>query len=451
MNKLYNNNSNNIISKTIGTVLVCFMLVGLAAYGVYYNIEANKSKQIIQNQYQRAFADMSNYVNQAENYLLKAMAAGTPGLVSEMLEHACECSAQAESCLASLPINQQSTEKISNYLVQLGDIANCWSHRAVNGGKLTENEYETLSALYGYAQDLSGVIYTLGNNLSDNSFNWNKMDKSTLKRISEPFTDYPELNYKGKFSSHISNSEAKCLIGYNMQKEDCRGYATKYFNKICSCPAEEIGFEYCGENSYQNIETYCFTMSCAENISAHIDVTKKCGLLYSMIIDRKIGNINLSPEQGIEAGKGFLKSIGLNNMTVNTYSTDGETVTVNYVYEKNGIIYYPDAVNVKIALDNGTPIAYEAHKYITSHYESKSRVSKANISVNDARELLSTHFDAKSVKEVIVEGAAGDEYHAYEFKGMVSGHPVLVYVNADNGTESDILLLYESEQGMLSI
>ena len=203
MNKIYNSDSRINAGKIVGSVLVCFMLVGLAAYGIYFNIKATESKQMMQQQYQRTFTDMADYADQAETYLLKAMAAGTPSTVSIMLERAAMCSAQAESCLAALPIDQHSTEKISNYLVQLSDIADCWSHRAIDAGKLTEKEYETLSSLYGYAQDLTGIISALGDDITNNSYSWNKIGKKTLERMGDPFTDYPKLTYNGKFSAHI--------------------------------------------------------------------------------------------------------------------------------------------------------------------------------------------------------------------------------------------------------
>ena len=451
MDKLYNTKTHINTSKIIGSCLVCFMLLGLAAYGVYFNNKAVKSEQVIQTQYKRTLTDMTDYVAQAENYLLKAMAAGTPGTVSVMLEHAAKCSAQAESCLAALPVDQHVTEKISNYLVQLGDISECWSHRATDGGRLTDDEYETLCALYGYAQDLSGVIYSLGSNLDGNAYAWNKIDKNVLKRVSEPFTDYPKLSYNGKFSSNTVNAAPKGLTGYDLQREACRGKAIRYFSKICSCPAEDVGVEYCGENENAGIETYCFKLSCPEGMTADVDVTKKGGLLYSLMISRKVGSANLSPEQGIEAGKSFLKSIGITNMKENSYSADEDSVTVTYSYEKNNVTYYPDTVKVKIALDNGMPIAYEGHLYLSSHYESKNRISKPSISEKDAREMLSSHLKVDSVREVVVPYNYGGEYHAYEFKGTVSGHPVLVYVDADNGTESDIMLIYEDDSSLMSV
>ena len=159
-------NKNISVSHIVATVLICFTLIGLAVYGVYYNIKAERAERALENQYHHTFTDMADYVSSAEHYLLKALSTSTPGTMSAMLEEASKCSAQAESCLASLPIDQRLVEKISGYLVQLGDVAKTWSRRAVNGGALSADEYQTLTDLYGYAQDLSGGLYTLSNDLT---------------------------------------------------------------------------------------------------------------------------------------------------------------------------------------------------------------------------------------------------------------------------------------------
>ena len=42
MNKSYNMNRKKNVNagKIVGSILVCFMLVGLAVYGIYFNIKA---------------------------------------------------------------------------------------------------------------------------------------------------------------------------------------------------------------------------------------------------------------------------------------------------------------------------------------------------------------------------------------------------------------------------
>ena len=55
------------------------------------------------------------------------------------------------------------------------------------------------------------------------------------------------------------------------------------------------------------------------------------------------------------------------------------------------------------------------------------------------------------MREVVVPNEYGGEYHAYEFKCTALGHPVLVYIDADTGVESDVLLILESENGILTV
>lgn len=123
-------------------------------------------------------------------------------------------------------LTQRLVEKISGYLVQLGDVAKTWSRRAVNGGALSADEYQTLTDLYGYAQDLSGGLYTLSNDLTQRSYSWANISNdsgkildnsslqskyATLSKLSDPLSEYPTLIYDGPFSEHMTSAKPKGL------------------------------------------------------------------------------------------------------------------------------------------------------------------------------------------------------------------------------------------------
>ena len=44
-------------------------------------------------------------------------------------------------------------------------------------------------------------------------------------------------------------------------------------------------------------------------------------------------------------------------------------ITVNYAYEQDGVIVYPDLIKVKMALDNGEVLGIETTGYLNSHTE----------------------------------------------------------------------------------
>ena len=79
------------------------------------------------------------------------------------------------------------------------------------------------------------------------------------------------------------------------------------------------------------------------------------------------------------------------------------------------------------------------------------KVLNNKASAEDAKAVLSSNLTIESMREVVVPNEFGGEYHAYEFKCTALGHPVLVYIDADTGAESEVLLILESENGILTI
>lgn len=462
-NRINSSNIKSIAKKS----LVCITLLGLIIYGIYYSKKAQYNENLIKNQNFKTFSDMITYVEHTENYLLKALSAGTPQMLSNMLDGVTVCSHEAQSCLSALPIEQNRTKMISQYLVQLGDIAASWSHRAQNtspnavistdaqvqdqaqltAGKLTKVEYNTLLELTGFIQDLSGTLNTLKIDLEKNSYDWDNLSQKTIERLEKPFTDYSPLSYNGKYSIP-SNS----VTAFDNQKnyatqEECQAKAISYLSEILNCDEKEIKLANISENSKNGIHNFCFLFKGPNDETIDIDITKKEQKVYSMIINRATKEENLSAEQGIEAGISFLKSIGLNNMKNTEYQYYGDSITATYVYEQDNILCYPDMVKVKIALDNGVPLAFEGHKYIESHLDTRN-IEKAKITMEDAKKSLSHHFEFEASREVIALSEYNSQYHAYEFSGRVSGRPVLIYVDANTGAERDIILITETETGI---
>lgn len=432
-----NKNTKNIVS----IVLAISMIVGLSIYGIYYNHEAKKKDTNLQYQYQRTLNDMIDYLEHAQEYIFKATVANSPEMISNMLDGVTVCTHQAESCLAALPIEQHSVEKISGFLVQLSDISGMWSQHVLNEGKLTSDEYETLTQLCGYTQDLSGAINLLGENLKKNSYTWAKLDSKTIKRLGDPFSDYSPIIYDGKYSGEKGNFTPVGLSGDILSFEECQKKAISYFADILNVSENSISIKNHDENNKHNIDTFCFELVCDNNKFAYIDVTKKGGFIYSMIINRPYKEANLSEDQGIKAGESFLKSIGFNNMKNTQCISEGETIVATYAYDNNGILCYPDTIKVKIALDNGAPVGFEAHNYLESHQSSRE-IKPAKISIESAKKALSDHFEFENVRTVINSTDYGAEYVAYEFKGRVSGIPVLIYIDTQTGAERDIVILY---------
>lgn len=133
-----------------------------------------------------------------------------------------------------------------------------------------------------------------------------------------------------------------------------------------------------------------------------------------------------------------------------TYYTNlSNIVTVNYAYEENGILIYPDLIKVKIAMDNGEVLGVETSGYLNAHHERE--ISKKKITIEEAKEKLNKDLNILSEKEAIIPTKWKTEKYCYEFKGTVSDKEFLIYINVETGEEEDILVILKTEGGTLTI
>ena len=110
---------------------------------------------------------------------------------------------------------------------------------------------------------------------------------------------------------------------------------------------------------------------------------------------------------------------------------------------------YPDLIKVKVALDNGEILGFESTGYLNNHTERK--ISKNIISKDEAKKTLNKNLNIKSEQLAIIPTEYKTEILCYEFKGTVEDREFLVYINAETGVEEDILVIYNTPNGTLTM
>ncbi len=110
---------------------------------------------------------------------------------------------------------------------------------------------------------------------------------------------------------------------------------------------------------------------------------------------------------------------------------------------------YPDLIKVKVALDNGEVLGIETTGYLNNH--TIRDVSKVNITREEAKKSLNKDLDIQSEGLAVIPTEWQTEILCYEFKGKVEDREFLVYINADNGREEDILIITNTPNGTLTM
>ena len=110
---------------------------------------------------------------------------------------------------------------------------------------------------------------------------------------------------------------------------------------------------------------------------------------------------------------------------------------------------YPDLIKVRVALDIGEVTGIECKGYLMNN---KDRgVMTAKISEEEARACVSTNLEVNAVSLCVIPKDSLREVLCYEFHGTYKDKNFIVYINAENGREEDILLLIESDTGILTV
>ena len=131
------------------------------------------------------------------------------------------------------------------------------------------------------------------------------------------------------------------------------------------------------------------------------------------------------------------------------YLKEEGIVTINYAYTENGVVIYPDLIKVKVALDNGEILGMETSGYLNNHTE--RNLSDVKINKEEAKKTLNKELDIQSEGLAVIPTEWESEILCYEFKGKVEDKEFLVYINAENGREEDILIITDTPNGILTM
>ena len=442
--------------------IVIVVIAAVAGWGIYQYKHAANLRQELDNQYNRAFFDMAGYVNNVETILMKSMITSTPTKTAAMLQEAWRQANMAQANLGQLPVSQPVLASTSKFLTQVGDLSYSLNNQSLGGKQLTDEQYKTIEQLHGYAVSLGQSLNDLQHQLTSGRLRWGElankgtqmfqktsqeMPKQQFENIDKTFQEYPRLIYDGPFSDHLVTAEPRGVTGEQMDSEKAKESVKRFFG-----PDKINAITDVGRNDTGPINTYSYRVTfknMPDDQSAAIDITQKGGHIFYMLYNRDVPAEQISVDQAKEIGRNFLDSIGYKGMVDTYYLKEDNTATINYAYKQNNVVMYPDLIKVKIALDNGEVVGYEAKGFLSAHTE--RAILQPKITEEQARASINHRMQVLSSGLAMIPTDYKTEIFTYEFKGKLNDRDFLVYINAENGKEENVLMIIDTPEGILTM
>ena len=456
MKNFLNNLKKNYIYGILILLVIATVVLGLFLY-------RQRTEYVIQteNQYNLAFYELIDYIDDVENYLAKSIVSSSVENGAKTLMHVWREANLAQVYLSQLPISSNELANTSKFLNQVSEYSYSLATKCINNEKLTDEELNNLQNLYDYSTNLTVTLEQLLNDMGSGNISWKELTKDTdtalaqqvdnlsgasFSNLDKNFGEYEGLIYDGAYSEHIESAEKKGLKGNEISEEEAKNIVKEF---VGNERIEEINSNGLIENG--NIVVYDFSIKIKDGDSNNpmsISISKTGGHIVLMNYNREIAEEKMSQEEANNKGKEFLESRNFANMKETYYLKQGNAVTINYAYEQNGIVVYPDLIKLKIALDNGEILGIETSGYLNNHEE--RNIPAAKISEEEAKQNLNKNLEITSSGLAIIPTEWKTEIFCYEFKGKVNDKDFIVYINAENGREENILVIIDTPNGILT-
>ena len=441
-------------------ILLILIIISIVFGGFWYKEKQNHTIAV-QNQYNLAFYELIDYMQNVKNYLAKSIISGSNENEAETLMHVWREANLAQVYLSQLPISSNELSQTAKFLNQVSEYSYSLSHKNINGEDLTDEELDNLTTLYTYSQDLTNILNQLSEDMYNGRISWKELTKDTdlsfaqqvdnlstssFSNLDSNFGEYEGLIYDGAYSEHIESAEKKGLTGEEIDEKRAEEVINNFIGKNRIVKINSLGLI---ENG--NIPVYEFSVSIKDgnpDNPANISVSKKGGHIVLMNYNRDITAETLSFEDADKIGLEFLQSRGIDNMKSTYYLKQGGAITINYAYTQDDVTIYPDLIKLKLALDNGEILGFETTGYLNNH--TVRSINTPKITLEEAKGKLNKNLDITSSGMAIIPTEWKTEILCYEFKGKVDNTDFLVYINCDTGKEENILVIINAPNGILT-
>ncbi|MDI3548248.1 MAG: spore germination protein [Halanaerobiales bacterium] len=439
-------------------------MVGLAGYWGYDQYRQRQQLEVyLGNKYQQAFYEMVDHIEQLQVLLGKSLVSTSPRqnimILTDIWSHA----NIAQQELTRLPLAAETVYRTAKFLSQAGDYAHVMARNNAQGRVLTEDNRKKLNELRQHAAQISASLHELESQIFSGDVNWIELVRGTKQRMSRddrrpvPIRDgfddiraelekYPTLIYDGPFSDHITETKPKGLKGSTISRERAREKAREVVDFQDKKDISITG----GTSVNGKIPSYNFQVKSDNEGVYSVDISKKGGYLVDLLNNRSLKNARLDQKEAVEKARDFLAKNGYPNMEP-TYSEVNENIAyISFAYKPEDIIYYPDIINVQVALDNGQILGVEALSYLMSHRERE--VERPKITPEEVKKLAGNTLDEiEEIRLAVIPRASLKEVLTYEIRGNIGGETYLIYINAETGDEEQILKVVKGKKGTFAL
>lgn len=424
--------------------LIAFVITAVWGYREYQDKNSILIKT--ENQYQRAFHDLNYHMAHLEDELGKTLALNSRKQLSNSMTNVWRLAYAAQSDIGQLPMTLMPFDKAEEFVSQIGKFAFQVAVRDLDRKPLSEKERKTLQTLHQRSRQISNDLSSLQAKVISQNLRWMDVEQAFasekenldntiidgFKKVNQTVEQYSEVDWGPTINNLQVQKRTKWnrLKGKKVTKQEVE-QKMKHVLGLSSTKGMTITL-----NKKGDYITYGVHYQPKKNKEINADVTLIGGKLVWMMMNRPLGKPTFTLEQAEQKAQQFLQRLGYQNMKVISYDETNDSLSFNYVHQEGNVRIYPEAVSIKVALDNGEIMGFQADEYIFNQIEKKDQKPKQ--SVEEARKQVNPNLKIQKSNLAYIYNEAGQPVLCYEFLGKLGKDQYRLFINANTGDEEFI-------------
>ncbi len=429
------------------TSIVAVLAIGLSTYfGLRYHearkVDLNSSsyyERQIANVYHQSLYRLSDSLENTEANLGKILVSNDIDQIRKLLIKTEGLADSSVADMNTLPAEEDIVNAASRYFNQLSDYCKNIGEEMNSSDRLTKEQKSNLRNLKNIGASLSESFRNISQ--KDDTILWNTDSGGSrtmsifMDDINENTFEYPQLVYDGPFSDSVTQKtfDVEVLSHREVEqklRENFKDYnLTKVeFKEEVAARAKVYLFDVTFDGDNYTLETARDGTVAQLNANFYNDSTRS----------------TLPEDQCGDVATKMAQALGYDVKPMWVSQTIDGTVYVNMISREGDTLLYPDMVKMAVDCTSGKVVGIDAFGYIANHKTRQlpteyASVESAKKALNDEL-VVNRHFMA-----VVPKG--NEEVFCYEFHCTAGGDDYLIYIDAQNLKEIEILKIVDGQMG----
>ncbi|NIK12320.1 germination protein YpeB [Alkalibacillus almallahensis] len=431
-------------------IVLLIGLVGAIIWGYQEQQEKNAILIKAENNYQRAFHDLTYRMDELDEKISTVLAMNAPSNISPQMANIWKITSEAKADVSQLPLSLLPFNQTKQLLNQIGDFAYDVSIRDLNDQPLNDQELQALRELKDQSNQMKSDLRQVQNQVLTDGVRWmdievsvatnDQRDDEVLKGLQVVEEDAGQFDGLSQLNDSENDKKQVELDGETYNQDDIEQVVTDYFELN---EQTELTVTETGKGSEVPIYNVSFD---TDSFHGYAEVTEQGGNVLSYLLNRDIGESTKSLHDGRLVAETLLKDLDYEQVEM-VESKQYEKVGVyKFVHVHDDIYYYPDEIQVKVALDDGQVTGVTARDFILNENKREKREFEPTLTEEEAIDYIHDQIDVQTTRLAVIETEESGEVLAYEVLGTIDGTTYRVYINANDGFEERVERLTQSEE-----